>query len=203
MADLTLLHTADVHVATFAALAPEADLCHIVRPDWLSRAQVGIDTNLTAEICSEIKSAIGPVLCTCTTLGPLAEEMGATRVDWPMMQVAAAHAASTNKPVLMVYCLSSTATPSEALLRRAIGNSDTKITPMALPQHWPLFEAGQVDKYNTMLARDIAVELFQNDYACVVLAQASMAGAAENLASQTTPPVLASPRIAMQHLLAP
>ncbi|CUH88187.1 hypothetical protein PH5382_02119 [Phaeobacter sp. CECT 5382] len=203
MADLTLIHTAEVHVATFAALAPEADLCHVVRPDWLARAQTGIGADLTAEISAEFKAVTGPVLCTCTTLGPTVEAMGATRVDWPMMQIAAQHAITAQKPVLMAYCLASTAEPSSALLRRAFGERHADITELALPQHWPLFEAGNSTAFCAALAESIAIELAQNDYACVVLAQASMAGTAAILAQQVALPVLASPQIAMQALLAP
>ena len=43
--DLILLHTADVHIATFNRLrdeiAPAARIEHIVRPDWLARARSG------------------------------------------------------------------------------------------------------------------------------------------------------------------
>lgn len=202
MADLTLIHTADVHIATFAALAPDAQLCHVVRPDWLTRAQTGIDTDLAAEITAEIKMANGPVLCTCTTLGPFIETIGAMRVDWPMMQQAAAHAMKTNKPVLMAYCLHSTAAPSETLLRRAFGSASAGVVPLALLQHWPLFTSGQIADFHAALAHDISAQLSLKDYACVVLAQASMAGAADILAQQTNVPVLASPPIAMQQMLA-
>lgn len=202
MPDLTLFHTAEMHVATFSALAPNAQLCHVVRPDWLTRAQSGIDPDLAAEISAEISAASGPVLCTCTTLGPFAETLGAIRVDWPMMQQAAAQALKTNKPVLMVYCLNSTAAPSETLLRRAYGSSDARIDTLALPQHWPLFDNGKIADFHAALAQDIAAQLSHNDYACVVLAQASMAGAADILAQQTSVPVLASPAIAIQQILA-
>ena len=69
MTDLTLFHTADVHVATFDALAPEADLTHVVRTDWLERAQTGVDAALRQEIAEAIRAAEGPSLCTCTTIG--------------------------------------------------------------------------------------------------------------------------------------
>ncbi|NSY38982.1 hypothetical protein [Leisingera sp. ANG59] len=197
MPDLTLLHTAEVHVETFRALAPEADLDQQVRADWLERAQSGIDAALKAEIAEAVEAADGPVLCTCTTLGPAAEEAGAIRIDWPMMQ----EAARTGGPVLMAYCLESTAAPSEALLRRAFGARDPQLICLKLGLHWPLFEAGDSAGFAAGIAGNVAEAMESTDFACVVLAQASMAGAAERLRGQTEVPVLASPEIAIQVLL--
>ncbi|MEW2912880.1 hypothetical protein [Leisingera sp. JC11] len=198
MPDLTLLHTAEVHVETFRALAPEAELDQQVRADWLARARGGSDAGLEAEIAAAVAAADGPVLCTCTTLGPAAEEAGAIRIDWPMMQ----EAARIGGPVLMAYCLESTAGPSEALLRRAFGARDPDLTCLELGHHWPLFEAGDGAGFAAAIAADVAEALAAMDFACVVLAQASMAGSAELLREQTRVPVLASPEIAMQVLLA-
>lgn len=197
MPDLTLLHTAEVHVETFRALAPGADLDQQVRADWLERAQGGIDAELRAEIAAAVAAADGPVLCTCTTLGPAAEEAGATRIDWPMMQ----EAARIGGPVLMAYCLESTADPSQALLRRAFGPRDPQLTCLELCHHWPLFEAGDDAGFAAAIAADTVKAMGAMDFACVVLAQASMAGAAELLRQRVTVPVLASPEIAVKALL--
>ena len=198
MTDLTLFHTAQVHRDTFDALAPDADLIHVVREDWLARAQGGIDDNLSTEITAEIKAVDGPVLCSCTTIGQTAEAAGAIRIDWPMMQ----EAAKVGGPVLMAYCLDSTAAPSEALLRRAFGATDPLLTCLQLGQHWSLFDAGEVAAFSKAITSDIATALKQNRFGCVVLAQASMAGAAPQLRDLTDLPVLASPAIAMSALLA-
>lgn len=197
MPDLTLLHTAEVHVETFRALAPGADLDQQVRADWLARAQGGIDAELRAEIAAAVAAADGPVLCTCTTLGPAAEEAGATRIDWPMMQ----EAARIGGPVLIAYCLESTADPSQALLRRAFGPRDPQLTCLELGHHWPLFEAGDDAGFAEAIAADTVKAMGAMDFACVVLAQASMAGAAVLLRQQVTVPVLASPEIAVKALL--
>ncbi|AHC99704.1 hypothetical protein [Leisingera methylohalidivorans] len=199
MADLTLLHTADALARTFRALAPEADLNQQVRSDWLARARDGIGADLRAEIAAAISAADGPVLCTCTTLGPVAEEAGAIRIDWPMMQ----EAARIGGPVLMAYCLDSTAAPSEALLRRAFGGRDPHLTPLSLAQHWPLFETGAGTAFSAAIAESIEGALKDGAFGCAVLAQASMAGAAAVLRAQTQVPVLASPEIAMRVLLPP
>ncbi|TLP69010.1 hypothetical protein FEE96_01610 [Parasedimentitalea maritima] len=197
MTKLTLFHTAHVHADTFNTLAPDAELGHTVREDWLARAQDGIDEVLATEIALAIQAADGPVLCSCTTIGEVAEQAGATRIDWPMMQ----EAAQIGGPVLMAYCLDSTAEPSEALLRRAFGEMDPQLTCLKLAQHWPLFEAGKADDFASAIAAGIEAALEQQQFSCVVLAQASMAGAAKVLQAVTDVPILASPEIAVRYLL--
>ena len=122
---LILLHTSPVHRPTFDALrdqiAPDIALCHLVRKNYLSRAQSGVDASLTAEITQTIQDCDGPVLCTCTTIGAVAQAAGALRIDQPMMQMAAKATGS----ILMVYCLESTWEPSLALLNEALKHEDS------------------------------------------------------------------------------
>ena len=196
MPKFSLFHTAEIHAQTFDALCPDVDLHHVVRPDWLQRAQGGIDAALRREIQSAIRAEQGPVLCSCTTLGEVAEEVGAVRIDWPMMQ----EAARLGGPVLLAYCLASTAAPSEALLRRAFGEEDPEVRHLLLDQHWPLFEAGKSQDFAAALADSIQEAVQAGGYACVVLAQASMAGAADELRDIATVPVLASPALAAKYM---
>lgn len=196
MPKYSLFHTAEIHAQTFDALSPAAELTHVTRPDWLQRAQGGIDADLRMEIQRAIQAAEGPALCSCTTIGEVAEEAGAVRIDWPMMQ----EAARLGGPVLLAYCLSSTAAPSEALLRRAFGKEDPKVSHLLLAQHWPLFEAGKSEGFAAALAGSIQEAVQEGDYACVVLAQASMAGAEEKLRDVSTVPVLASPALAAKYM---
>ena len=142
----------------------------------MQRAQDGIDAALEEEIAGVIARAQGPVLCTCTTLGPVAESAGAMRVDWPMMRAAA----QAKGPVLMAFCLDSTYAPSLALLERALAEEGTpqKVYPLPMPQYWPLFEAGETDAFDAVIAGEVRQAVAaQGDVAAVVLAQASMAGA--------------------------
>lgn len=201
---VTLFHTADVHRATFEALcdamAPGTELIHVVRPDWLARAQGGISAELDTDIAKTIAAADGPALCTCTTIGPVAEAAGAVRVDWPMMQAAA----RAGGPVVLAYCLNSTLAPSQALLQRALAEAETQaeVRLLDLGQCWPLFEAGDVAAFSSGIAEKIRQAVTaQGGVGCVVLAQASMAGAAEVLADLEVP-VLASPELALRAVLA-
>ena len=199
-----MFHTAQVHCATFDALrdriAPEVKLTHIVRPDWLERAQGGVSPGLSMEITSAIMAATDKVICTCTSIGPTAARAGALRIDQPMMQAAA----KTGGPALMAYCLDSTLKPSLDLLESAMktaGNA-SKIHPLPLNALWPLFEVGQTEAFSKGIAD--AIRIYVNDtpgMASVVLATASMAGAAEMLADLAVP-VLASPELAFQSAIA-
>ncbi len=199
---LTMLHTAQVHCATFDALrdriAPGVDLVHVVRPDWLMRAQTGITPELTKEITESIMAVTDKTICTCTTLGPIAANAGAIRIDQPMMRAAA----KAGGPVVMAYCLSSTLNPSMALLKSemtAAGNT-SNIHPLPLLAHWRLFTAGD----HAGFAKAIAGGLRRAHIpakATIVLAQASMAGAAEMLPDLDVL-VLASPELALKTALA-
>ncbi|OIQ37850.1 MAG: hypothetical protein BM558_12655 [Roseobacter sp. MedPE-SW] len=200
MPALTLFHTAQIHVATFNALAPQAELTHVVREDWLERAQGGIDAELEREIKATLQAVKDPVLCSCTTIGEVAEAAGATRIDWPMMQ----QAVQIGGPVLLAYCLDSTLEPSSALLRRAFldANLPADFLALDLTALWPLFETGDTQAFAEAIASAITTEVkARPDIAAVVLAQASMreARAACNLHLEI--PVLASPEIALQTLL--
>ncbi|QFT91321.1 hypothetical protein FIU86_00575 [Roseovarius sp. THAF9] len=200
---ITLLHTAEVHRQRFDRIrdriAPDLILKHVARRRWLQRAQDGIDAALEEEIAGVIARAPGPVLCTCTTLGPVAEVSGAMRVDWPMMRAAA----QAQGPVLMAFCLESTCAPSLALLERALAEDGTpqKVYPLPMPQYWPLFEAGEADAFDAVIAGEVrqAVEA-QGDVAVVVLAQASMDGAAARLKDLNVP-VLSCPELALRAVL--
>ncbi len=200
---ITLLHTAEVHRERFDRIrdriAPDMILKHVVRPRWLQRAQDGIDAALEQEIAGVIARAPGPVLCTCTTLGPAAESAGAMRVDWPMMRAAA----RAQGPVLMAFCLESTYAPSLALLERALAEQGTpqKVYPLPMPQYWPLFEAGEADAFDAVIGGEVRQAVAaQGDVAAVVLAQASMSGAAARLEDLGVP-VLSSPELALRAVL--
>jgi hypothetical protein len=204
---LTLLHTTDRHRATFDALrdriAPGTELAHVVRPEWLERAQNGIGDVLRAEIAALIDSVSGPVLCTCTTLGPLVAGLGAMRIDGPMMAGAAALAAQAQGEIVLAYCLDSALAPSAALLDSALEAEGyrARVHAYSLAPFWPLFEAGQIEAFHAVVASGLREHIGQvPDAACIVLAQASMAGAAP-LLTDLGIPVLTSPETALRAAL--
>lgn len=198
---LHLFHTASVHVARFDAIrdriAAQYPLVHHIREDWLTRARRdGISDALRQEILQTIGNVGGPVLCTCTTLGEVAADAGAVRVDGPMMQAAAL----IGGRICLAYCLESTAEASVSILERSIGEFGTvaRIDRLAMPDVWPHFEAGDTDAFDAAVADGVRNHLVQiPETACVVLAQASMEGASALLA-QTGKPILSSPEMALR-----
>lgn len=201
---LTCLHTAQVHCATFDGLrdriAPEAQIDHVVHKDWLERAQGGIDDKLRQEVIQAIEAIQTPVICTCTTLGEIAEAAGAIRIDRPMMR----RAAENWGDILLAYCLRSTEGPSTALLQDEMDKAGNpyQIAPLLLDRHWHLFEEGHPHAFARGIANDIRAALSQRSgIRAVVLAQASMAGSAM-LLSDLDIPVLASPVLALKEGLA-
>jgi hypothetical protein len=131
------------------------------------------------------------VLCTCSTIGAVAEEAGAgvpvLRVDRPM----AAAAVARGPRVVVVATSESTLGPTAALVEeeaRAAGRS-VQVRTLLVDGAWARFEAGDIDGYVRSVA---AAADSVTDADAIVLAQASMTPAQR--LTTTAVPVLSSPR---------
>lgn len=174
---ITCVHTADVHVATFAALLPDAD--HVVRPDFLDRARVGGVASVADEVGAVIRDAAtaGPVLCTCSTLGPLVDGLGlanVVRIDRPAMEAAVAQGGE----VVVAICLESTQAAALALFDEVSGGR-ARAKLVLCDAAWPYFEAGDMSGFTAEI-----VSALNGQGTRVLLAQASMAVAAGALEAQ-------------------
>lgn len=185
---LTLLHTSHSHVGRFDRLrdriAPDLPMRHEVHEAWLARAlSEGVTPALRAELQIAVETAKGPVICTCTTLGPAAERLGAIRIDRPLMQEAVR--VSAGKPIVLAYCLESAGTSSRDILvqeiQKAGGDVDT-IQMLPMTDLWPLFTGGDTDVFARQIgARIKAAVPAGATIGAIVLAQASMDGAAREI----------------------
>ncbi len=171
---ITCLHTADVHVATFGALLPEAQ--HVVRADFLDRARAdGVET-VAGEVTGMLQDLAqsGPVLCTCSTLGPLVDRAGLSnvvRIDRPAMEAAAA----SGGEIVVAICLESTRDATLALFDEvSAGRARARL--VLCDAAWPFFEAGDMAGF-----ADVIVTTLGALKTPVLLAQASMAVAAKAL----------------------
>ncbi|MFI7356336.1 aspartate/glutamate racemase family protein [Streptomyces avidinii] len=199
MTDLLLLHTSPVHVPVFDALRdrnhPGAVLRHLVAPELLDRALTeGPESvapalrGLLAEV--EAEAGAGAVLVTCSTIGATAESLAPAlgvpvlRVDRPM----AAAAVRAGARIAVLAALESTFAPTGELLAEEAGERPVSIRTHLVAGAWERFEAGDTAGY---LARVAAAAGSVTDADVIVLAQASMAGAADLVAG--TVPVLSSP----------
>ncbi|KAF3468828.1 aspartate/glutamate racemase family protein [Streptomyces sp. Tu 3180] len=198
---LALLHTSPVHVPVFDALRdedlPGLELRHLVAEDLLDRARQAGPAAVAEDVRARVREAVDggarAVLCTCSTIGGVAEAAAAEagvpvlRVDRPM----AAAAVAAGPRVVVLAALESTVRPTVALLEeearragRAVG-----VRTVLVEGAWARFEAGDPEGYARRVA-DAADEVTGADV--IVLAQASMAPAGRLC---TTPvPVLSSPR---------
>ncbi|WP_296422590.1 hypothetical protein [Yoonia sp.] len=202
---IAFLHTADAHVATFDALlaaqAAAIRVTHRVRPDLLDRARAdGLDT-VRDETLRELTALSGAdaVVCTCSTLGPIADAAATDaphvlRIDRPLMQAGCANGPN----IAVAICLASTRNATLALLHDC---ATQPITPQIImcADAWPWFEAGNMAGFAASIADTINAALIK-DTTCVILAQASMAVAAP-LLQHTGLPVLSSPALATERAI--
>jgi Asp/Glu/hydantoin racemase len=202
---IAFLHTADVHVATFdgifADLGTDAHLVHRVEPELLARARShGLEAVRaeTTKALADLASA-DAVVCTCSTLGPLADRFSENfghvfRIDRPVME----EACKIGGRVLVAICLESTRAPTLALLEQCATQMNQKINVEVhlCDTAWPFFEAGDIDGFADSISRSIREKLGElGGSDCIVLAQASMRVAADMLGDVGVP-ILTSPLLA-------
>lgn len=208
---LTLLHTSPRHVDVFERLfvrlreqeagqdLPEIRLSHVVREALLQRAiNAGVLPEDTFEratrILHEATAASDAVLCTCSTLGPAADE-AAQRTSKPVLRVdrpMAADAVTSGKSIAVLATLKCTLKPTCDLLAdeaRAAGVTP-EVAPVLVEGAWEAFEAGDPNRMNTLIAEAARVSE-EAGADTIILAQASMVAALDDAGIRV--PVLTSP----------
>lgn len=196
---LLLLHTSPVHVPVFDALRdrhhPGAVLRHLVAPELLDRARAeGPEAVAPALLGLLAEAGPGPALVTCSTIGATAESLAPAlgapvlRVDRPMAAAAVRTGAAAGARIAVLAALESTLAPTAELLAEEAGERPVSIRTHLVAGAWACFEAGDGAG---CLARVAAAADAVTDADVIVLAQVSMAGAAELVTTRI--PVLASP----------
>ena len=198
---LALLHTSPLHIPVFDALRdedhPGLELRHFVDEDLLSRArELGPDA-VTDAVRAALQEAVGAgaetVLCTCSTIGAVAEAAAAVagvpalRVDRPM----AAAAVAAGERVVVLATVASTLGPTAGLVAEEARRAGRPVTVRTLlvDDAWSHFEAGDTETCARLVA---AAADAVTDADAIVLAQASMTPAQDLV--RTAVPVLSSPR---------
>ncbi|MDA5143448.1 aspartate/glutamate racemase family protein [Streptomyces sp. AD681] len=197
---LALLHTSHVHVPVFDALRdaahPGLELRHHVDAGLLERARrdgpEAVAEPVAAALTRAVAEGARAVLCTCSTIGGVAEAAAAgvgvpvLRVDRPM----AAAAVAAGPRVLVLAALESTLAPTAALIEEEARRADrpVELRTRVVDGAWSRFEAGDGEGYLRRVT-EAADSVTGADV--IVLAQASMAPARE--ATRVSVPVLASP----------
>ncbi|MFB7333858.1 aspartate/glutamate racemase family protein [Streptomyces adustus] len=200
---LALLHTSPVHVPVFDALRDEAhpglELWHFVDEALLERARAAGPDAVAAEVRAAVDRAVAggarAVLCTCSTIGAVAEAYGAEtgvpvlRVDRPM----AAAAVAAGERVVVLAALESTLAPTVELIEEEARRAarPVAVRTVLVDGAWERFEAGDTDGYVRLVAA-AADAVADVDADAIVLAQASMAAAVDLVTTRV--PLLSSPR---------
>jgi hypothetical protein len=208
MAKIGFLHTSSVHVKTFDNLLSSqnfsGEVVHIVAESLLSNArQFGLNEEIKNDIGGYLQrfENTNLIVCTCTTVGDLAEMIGneqgrkIMRVDRPLMQAAL----EQGMRIGVFYTVESTLSPTMALLKTENAKREhlRLITSVFCGGAWPLFESGDLTGYKVCVANWI--KKFSAQFDVFVLAQASMAPAAD-LLSNLTKPILSSPSLAVDFI---
>ncbi|MFE3148836.1 arylsulfatase [Streptomyces sp. NPDC059218] len=194
---LALLHTSPVHIPVFDALRdarhPGLALRHLVHEDLLARARESGPEAVAGDVRALLAGAVADgaraVLCTCSTIGAVAEAESVTlgvlvlRVDRPM-----AAAAAARDRVVVLAAITTTVAPTLALLAEEAGDRAVDVRTVVVDGAWARFEAGDRDGYLDLVA---AAADQVTDCEVIVLAQASMADAVTRTVTRI--PVLSSP----------
>ena len=158
----SLLHTAQVHIATFnaflAEMAPDVDVEHIVNEDLLQQARALTDLQLIRPALRNELLATNNniVLCTCSTLGGLAEEIGievgkiVIRVDRPMIEKALTY----GEKLLVVVTTESTLAPTQVLIDDILSKTkqQAQVEMLLVPDAWQSFSVGDSLAYYGKIA---------------------------------------------------
>jgi len=205
---IAFLHTSEAHVETFDELmlntAPELQVIHLVDEKLLQDAR---HEGITQEIKTRIHSAMSKaassdaavVVCTCSTIGSVAEqfeqsdEFVSMRIDRAM----ADQSVKTGNRILVVAALESTLGPTRHLIESSAEKFGKRpaIELLCVRDAWSYFESGENEKYFRVIADVLNTKW--KDYDVIVLAQASMAGATP-YANNVEIPVLSSPALGVE-----
>lgn len=203
---LILFHTASSNVEIFDALlrqmAPDIPARHVV--DEAILCDVRDAGTVTPAVSARVRSGLTPllhhsalVLCTCSTIGALAEQISrrVMRVDRPMAE----RAVSLGRRIGVAATLQSTLAPTQALLHEVAQQAGQPIETIELfiPSAWPFMARGDQVGYAREIAAHLAAACARDRFDVIVLAQASMA-VAEPLCAELPCPVLSSPRLGVE-----
>lgn len=208
-ASLTFIHTVPALADTFdellSELAPDIPVRHVVHEELLRDALAA--GQLTADIrrrtceavLAEAGEGTGVVLCTCSTVGPGADD-ARSRVDIPVLRVdrpMAEQAVRLGTRIVVSATVDSTIKPTLELLdetARRLGR-EVELVPVVFEAARAKLLEGDAEGYVRIIADGLHGAAAGADV--IVLAQASMAPALA-LCSDIEVPILTSPRSGLE-----
>jgi hypothetical protein len=209
---LAFLHTLPLNITTFDHLLAEIDptipVRHFVDESLLQDARAyGITDELEQRIERRVRDAmaddVAVVVCTCSTIGGSAEQvdMGAAHPVVRVDRAMAERAVEIGKRIIIAAALASTLVPTRQLIQEVADQRGRKISisEVLCAEAWPYFANGDPESYYTAIAACLHEAVLEGDV--LVLAQASMAGAAA-LCADLPMPILSSPRLGLEAAIA-
>ena len=155
---------------------------------------------VVGHIISADQAGTDAILVTCSSIGK-ATEIGGELVDSAVMRVdepMAKKAIGTGNKIGVIATLPSTLNPTVELIKR-YGNENLHVAAKLCEGAFEAVISGDAAKHDKIVAEGIVELAAKADV--IVLAQASMARVADTLGEgKVTVPVLASPRLAIEHL---
>ena len=202
--DLVLVHTVAGLTAVFDALhgelGPDVPVRHVVQSALLTDAieAGGLTDEIRARTCAallEAGSGAGVVLCTCSTVGPGADDAAAAaalpilRIDRPMAEAAVAAGARITVTATLATTIGPTVDLVADAARRA--GRDVEIDSVVFAEARASLVAGDEEGHERLIADGLHAAASTAD--AIVLAQASMTPALARCADIAVP-LLTSPR---------
>lgn len=203
MAVIACLHAAESNIAIFENALSSLDYDDI---ELLHRVESGLfdrvlaENSMTPDIISDTRKAIAElceqadvVIVTCSTLGVAVWDAQFTR---PVLRIDATLAkyASRYHGTVLVLCTAHTTLESTTRLFSAFIPGDRLVVEL-IPRAWAWFNQGDIAGYHQVIA-DYIAERPECALGCIVLAQASMSGAASLVSSTLS--VLTGPQVSLQ-----
>jgi Asp/Glu/hydantoin racemase len=211
MSRIAFLHTGAVVIPTFAGLAaellPGVDVQHLLDDKIVADLGRGEDRDLVADRLTALGSAAVTVgasdlFFTCSSISPFARPL-AERIGIPVHRVdeaMAEEAVAIGTRVGVIATLETTLRPTAAMLRERADllGRPVEVSEVVVAGAFDAVVSGDRQRHDDLVIR--AIEELAGKSDVVVLAQASMASAAER--AHVEVPVLASPELGVRRLAA-
>lgn len=206
---LAMVHTVPANIEAFdalvAELAPGTPVRHAMHDTLLKEAldagelTEDIRQRTAAAVTAEAEKGAAVVLCTCSTVGPGADDAAANsatkimRVDRPMAE----DAIRRGGRICVAATVETTLGPTLDLLREAAEKADVKadLRPVVFEEARAKLMAGDTESYVRIIADGLHRAAGESDV--IVLAQASMAPALAEC-QDINVPILTSPRSGLE-----